>query len=66
MAFASHDTAEQIRRRDQAPDAAAMYGCLVRCAEKHLILSLDKQVAPILGSLLRRRLAEWGRTVSDV
>jgi len=66
LAYANRELAARIKERQQAPDAELMNGCVVRYGGAHLVLSIDKQVDPILQSLLRGKLAEWGRTVGDV
>lgn len=64
LAYADRAVARQVHAGTQAPDAAQMDGCVVRQGDTYLLLTNDKQVDAVLGSLLRRKLAEWGRPTS--
>jgi hypothetical protein len=64
-AYADREIARQIHARNQAPDAAQLDSCVVRYGDGHLLLTCDKHVDPVLRSLLRGKLVEWGRPIRE-
>jgi hypothetical protein len=64
-AYADRAIARKVHAGKQAPDAVQLGGCVVRYGEKHLLLTSDDQVDPVLRSLVRGKLAEWGRQTSE-